>query len=45
VQKTKEEEELDKELEQIKPIWDEMERAMREAEAESEVILLVLKLT
>jgi hypothetical protein len=44
VQKTKEEEELDKELEQIKPIWDEMERAMREAEAESEVIPLVLKL-
>jgi hypothetical protein len=44
VQKTKEEEELDKELEQIKPIWDEMERAMRESEAESEVIPLVLKL-
>ncbi|MCI13738.1 SNF2 family amino-terminal protein, partial [Trifolium medium] len=37
VPKTKEEEELDKELEKNKPLWDEMERAIRESEAESEI--------
>ncbi|GAU48252.1 hypothetical protein TSUD_174900 [Trifolium subterraneum] len=37
VQKTEEEKEMDKELEKNKPLWDEMERAIRESEAESEI--------